>query len=150
MADLSTLARRMRERADKLPDRVSRIAAQVADEIMHVLEEPPPEGTPVDTSQALSNWQVGLGHAVDDRIGPLVPGEKGSTQAASSTAALAIAAAILALKKPRETIYISNPLPYIRRLNDEGYSPQSDHFKERAIAAGREYLATARGRLLKD
>lgn len=150
MGDLATLAKRFRTIADKLPDRASRIAAQVADEVIHVLEEPPPEGTPVDTSQALSNWQIGLGHAVDDRIGPLVPGSKGSSQGASSTAALAIAASILALKKPRETIYISNPLPYIRRLNDEGYSPQSDHFKERAITAGREYLATARGRLFKD
>lgn len=140
----------MRERADKLPERVSRIAATVADEIMQVLEAPPPEGTPVDTSKALSNWQVGLGTAVDDQIGPIVPGEKGSTQGASSAAALAIAAAVLAVKKAGETIYISNALPYIRRLNDEGYSKQSDHFVERAVQAGRAYLATARGRLFKD
>lgn len=150
MADLSVLAKRMRERADKLPERVSRIAAEVADEIMHVLEAPPPEGTPVDTSKALSNFQVGLGTPVSDVIGPLVPGQKGSTQAASSTAALAIAAETLTLKKPGETIYISNALPYIRRLNDEGYSKQSDHFVERAVAAGRTFLAKARGRLFKD
>jgi hypothetical protein len=117
---------------------------------MAVLEAPPPEGTPVDTSQALSNWQVGLNSPVDDRIPPLVPGQKGSTQAASSTAALAIAEQTLLLKKAGETIYISNALPYIRRLNDEGYSPQSDHFVERAVLAGKAFLATARGRLFKD
>jgi hypothetical protein len=150
MADLSVLAKRMRDTAEKLPGRVSKIAAAVADEVMQVLEAPPPEGTPVDTSKALSNFQVGLGSPVDDVIGPIVPGEKGSTQAASSAAALAIAAEILAVKKPGETIYISNALPYIRRLNDEGYSPQSDHFVERAVAAGRTFLATARGRLFKD
>lgn len=150
MGDLATLATRFRGIADKLPARVATIAVETATAVVRTLEAPPPEGTPVDTSQALSNWQVGLGSPIDAKIPPLVPGSKGSTQGESSAAAIAIAEQTLALKKPGETIYISNALPYIRRLNDEGYSPQSDHFVERAVLAGKAFLATARGRLFKD
>jgi hypothetical protein len=80
MGDLATLAKRMRTIATNLPTNTAKLAAEVANEVVESLEAPPPEGTPVDTSQALSNWQVGLGAPVDARIAPHFVGEKGSTQ----------------------------------------------------------------------
>lgn len=150
MTDLATFAQRMRKRADDLPGKVARLAADTADAVVHSLVAAPPIGTPVDTSQAESNWQVGLGSPVTTLLAPHVAGFAGSTQAASAGIVTALAGEILAGKKPGQTIYISNGVPYIRRLNYEGHSAQSDNFVQRAADAGRQYLKDARARLFKD
>lgn len=96
--------------------------------------------TPVDTSQALSNWQVGLGAAVSGKIGPHYPGQKGTTQRASAQETISAAKAVLANKKPGQEIHITNNLPYIRRLNN-GYSGQQPAgFVERAALIGRKIV----------
>lgn len=97
--------------------------------------------TPVDTSQALSNWDVTIGAPMDDPHGPYVAGKHGSTQQQSAAQALNVAKETLKNKKPGEVIYIANNLPYIRRLND-GYSEQVPAgFIERAILLGRKTKA---------
>ena len=94
--------------------------------------------TPVDTSQALSNWIVTLETPSSDKIKPHFPGESGSTQRASAAETINQARAILAKKKPGQKIYITNNLPYIRRLND-GYSKQTPAgFVERSVLIGRK------------
>ena len=94
--------------------------------------------TPVDTSQALSNWQVSLGSPVDSKIPPYYPGEGGSTRNSSAQSTIDAAKNALKQKRPGVTIYISNVLPYIRRLND-GYSKQAPAgFVERAVLIGRK------------
>jgi hypothetical protein len=80
--------------------------------------------TPVDTSRALSNWQVSLDYPVEYGRQPFYTGAAGSTREASAQATIAFAEAILEQRKPGQTIYISNVMPYIRRLN-EGSSTQS-------------------------
>jgi len=82
--------------------------------------------TPVDTSKALSNWRVavgGSGYGAEE-IPAYFVGQAGSTQSASSRAA--IEAAKAALKKARAggTVAIINQAPYIGRLA-EGYSAQA-------------------------
>ncbi|QJD54455.1 hypothetical protein P9A30_gp13 [Sphingomonas phage Lucius] len=79
--------------------------------------------TPVDTSQALSNWQAGDGTPKSSSISAYFVGFAGSTQGASAQEAMEVAAQVIALAKPGEPIYLSNVLPYIKRL-DEGSSSQ--------------------------
>lgn len=93
--------------------------------------------TPVDTSKALSNWQVTLDTAATETIDAYYPGKQGSSAAVSREAALAAAKQVLQLKKPGQVVYITNCLPYIQRLN-EGWSAQEPAgFVERATLLGR-------------
>lgn len=147
MADLSTLATRFRKIADDLPNRVSKLAADTALEVVSELVSQPPSGTPVDTSQAESNWQIGIGAAPQSMLKPYFPGAGGSTQGESAEAVIEAAAEMLKRKKPGETIYISNVAPYIRRLAYEGHSKQSPPgWVEAAVLIGRMYVAKTRVR----
>lgn len=137
---LRGLAERLENRAAKLDEQVSRLAVETADAIVSDLVNV----TPVDTSQALSNWQVSVGSPVNGSIPPYVPGEGGSTQGLSASAALAEARAMLKTKKPGQVIYISNVLRYIQRLNDGSSKQAPAGFVERAVLLGRRYLATAK------
>lgn len=105
--------------------------------------------TPVDTSKAISNWQVDLDKEPDNTIQPHYPGSDGSTFSASAGETLAQAKIALRNKKPGSVIYITNNLPYIKRLN-EGYSKQEPAgFVERAILLSRKYRESSRGKLTK-
>lgn len=94
--------------------------------------------TPVDTSQALSNWQVSFN-------GPYAPiisgghykGYAGSTQSASAEETIRRADAVLQNKIPGAVIFIANMLPYIRKL-EEGSSLQArTGFVQQSLLAGR-------------
>lgn len=119
MADLADLQKRMYAKADKVASVGNEAKKHVANAIVRYLVNI----TPVDTSQALSNWQARDGSPVLSSIGPYVPGSAGSTQSVSAQAAMEAAAQVIALAKPGETIYLSNVLPYIKRL-DQGSSSQ--------------------------
>lgn len=131
---LKDLAKEMRAAAKAVDKDASDAACEVAMAIVTDLAH----RTPVDTSKALSNWRVSLGQPGALAVPPHVPGQHGSTQDASAAATIAAAKAVLANKKPGQVIWISNVLPYIRRLND-GYSKQAPAgFVERAILIGRK------------
>lgn len=68
--------------------------------------------TPVDTGRARANWHIDL-NVVDVRL--VEPNEGLSPDAVAT---------VVARYKMGGVIYISNNLPYIRRLND-GYSQQA-------------------------
>lgn len=97
--------------------------------------------TPVDTSQALSNWDVTIGAPADDPHGPYFAGKHGSTFKQSAAQTVATAKETLKGKKPGQPIYISNNLPYIRILNDGTHSQQPGGFVERALLIGRKMKA---------
>lgn len=73
--------------------------------------------TPVDTSQALSNWIVGIGAVDPSYITPWSPGFAGSTQAASVAETVAAAKVMLEGRKLGTRVFVSNSAPYIRKLN---------------------------------
>lgn len=149
MGTLKTLSKRMTKLAEDLPVRASKLASDTAYEVISELVSSPPTGTPVDTTNAESNWRIGLGEKPTGTIGPHVPGSKGSTQGESATAVLNAAATALATKKPGQTIYISNAVPYIRRLAYDGHSRQSPPgWVEGAVLIGRKFIAKARARFL--
>lgn len=131
---LLDLAASLEKKAKAIDEAASKLAVDTALTIVGDLAFK----TPVDTSQALSNWIVTLETPSSDKIKPHFPGEGGSTQRASAAETMNNARAILAKKKPGQKIYITNNLPYIRRLN-EGYSKQAPAgFVERAVLIGRK------------
>ena len=131
---LLDLATSLERKAKAIDEAASKLAVDTALTIVGDLAYK----TPVDTSQALSNWQVSLGSPVDSKIPPYYPGEGGSTRNSSAQSTIDAAKNALKQKRPGVTIYISNVLPYIRRLND-GYSKQAPAgFVERAVLIGRK------------
>lgn len=134
--NLLDLAKRLEKLADDLPEQVSEQSKKAAIAIVTDLANK----TPVDTSNALSNWQVTLDSPATSEIPPHFPGSGGNTQRASVAQTIANAIKVLESKKPGQKIYITNNAPYIRRLND-GYSAQQPAgFVERAALIGRVVL----------
>ena len=139
MASLKDLAKNMYDLAASLDKKASDAAVKTAEAILEDLVYV----TPVDTSKALSNWQVTTGlrrTLLSGAIPPYYPGKHGSTYQQSAAAALEEGKKVLQSKKPGDRILISNVLPYIRRLND-GWSAQTPAgFVERAVLLGRKVL----------
>ena len=78
--------------------------------------------TPVDSGRARGNWQINVGAAPSGAIARTDKQEKGSPPGpALASAALAAVATFEA----GPDIYIVNNLPYINRLEYEGYSTQA-------------------------
>lgn len=134
MAGLRDLTKRMNRLASDVSKHGSNAAANAT---LNMVRELTLRDTPVDTSQALSNWQVTLDTISARFIRPHVPGDEGSTRTASANVAYSKARAILRSKKPGQRIFLSNAAPYINRLN-EGSSKQAPAgFIERAILLAR-------------
>ena len=118
--NLNDLANSLEQRAKGYEKRASDLAVKVASELLNNLLW----RTPVDTSTALSNWQVSFDAPLGSFIQAYVPGYLGYTAAASITEANSVGNAVLARKKPGQAIYISNNTPYIRDL-ENGSSKQA-------------------------
>lgn len=131
---LREFARSMTDKANGLPTETSNSAVVVARAILRDLVTV----TPVDSSKALSNWQVGLVTKVSGRIEPYYYGHRGSTQELSAVGAIQAAEIVFKQKKPGQSIVISNNLPYIRVLNDGSSTQEPAGFVERAELIGRK------------
>ncbi len=136
MPDLNDLAERMRQIKAALPKAASNLACEVARSIQTDLVY----FTPVDTSQALSNWVLTVEEQWAVFIDPYYAGEQGSTQEASAKAALEQGERQLSMKKPGQTIFITNNAPYIRSLNDGSSAQAPAGFVERAALIGRRKI----------
>ena len=69
--------------------------------------------TPVDTGRAQSNWMPSLGSPASGQREPMQPAE-----------AMTIAQSTFSAAPPFPVLWLSNNLPYIRRLN-QGHSKQA-------------------------
>lgn len=131
--DLRTLARNCERRAKAIERNANDCKIEAASQMLEYLVD----ATPVDTSKALSNWQVGVGRPVSAEIEAHVRGEAGSTADASAAVALANGLGQIRRAKPGQPVYLSNLVPYIRRLNN-GWSKQAPAgFIDGAIEIGR-------------
>jgi len=120
MPDLTYLANRMKQIKANLAPEVSRCCIETG----ITLEQYLVYTTPVDTSNALSNWQGSLDQPITSEIFPYVPGVMGLTKLQSAAEALEVFTQKMMEKKPGQTIFISNNAPYIRDLNN-GTSKQA-------------------------
>lgn len=134
--NLLTLADAIAKRRKAIPEAASKLAVETALTIVGDLAYK----TPVDTSQALSSWEVTLDAPSQNKPGPHFPGKQGSSYRASAAETIARAKAILKSKKPGQVIYITNNQPYIRKLNDGSSAQQPAGFVERAVLIGRKML----------
>ncbi len=107
---LADFAKRMNARADRLDFSVNakiKIAAKSALRWLTV-------ETPFDTAEALSNWEVAFDGPVMRffSLPPYIPGNR----AGSAAEAYRIGEAVIDAKKPGQSIWISNSVPYIEQL----------------------------------
>lgn len=93
--------------------------------------------TRIDTSKAVSNWIVTRGALSRDIIPPYVPGEKGSTGAASQAAALAFGRAEIEDYDPATDgdLFITNNVPYLRYIDGSAITALAQQ-ASRAVLAG--------------
>lgn len=130
---LLSLARRM-ERADKkLKKRRGELVQLIAFQALVELVTT----TPVDTSTALSNWQVAINVPVVSAINAYFDGKFGSTEAASVSAAIRAARAELKGVKAGDVVMISNLVDYIEDLNNGSSTQAPAGFVQRAILKSR-------------
>ena len=139
----SLLPSAIRSLGERITREVNRVVKEVAKEIL----ETAADGTPVDTTKALSNWQVGVGSTPVGVLGPRVPGLGGVTKAASLSATVNDGVGKMQGRKVGVPIHIANNAHYIDGLNDGSISKKGDHFVEDALVQGRIRLSTSRLRL---
>lgn len=90
--------------------------------------------TPVDTSQALSNWQVKVRYTPRGTIPAHFKGDAGSTYDQSTAVAIMAAYGEIQGKKYGQVVHITNNLKYIVELNS-GKSGQAAAFYIEVIEA---------------
>lgn len=136
MLTLLDLANMMDEKLESIQEYASARAVSAAYAIVKRLAY----STPVDTSQALSNWQVSLNDPNNAFIRAHSPGFKGNTQGASAGMTVQLAVSILQNKTPGQPIYITNNAPYIGKLNSGSSSQAPAGFVEAAVLIARQLL----------
>lgn len=141
-SSLEQLAEACKNASASLRQDVSDIASQTAQELVFELTMV----TPVDTTKALSNWQVGLMYPEVSDKPAYAYGHYGLTAAISRSAAYFAAQAVIAHKQPNTPIYISNNAKYIEELNEGKSKQASAGFVDRAILDAQAKADTA----LKD
>lgn len=96
------------------------------------------ETTPVDTTEAVSNWQLTINQPATDVIPPYTPGKKGSSAVSSRLITNTVALRVLQdYKRTDQTILITNPTPYIDELNKGRSNQAPPGFIEEAIEEGK-------------
>jgi hypothetical protein len=80
--------------------------------------------TPVDTSEALSNWRASVGFPTSKSIEPYFKGDMGSTQGASLAATIAAAKLAVQNKKPGQNCFIVNSADHMPWLAGGGSGQQ--------------------------
>jgi hypothetical protein len=131
MATLAQLSQNMQSLILRLNSDTARVVRAVA----LAVDQAVVTATPVDTGRARSNWIASVGQPANQIIFPYDPGFGGSTGASNSQQAMDQARAVISSAPDNATIYISNNLPYIQRLN-QGWSRQAPAgYIEKAVNA---------------
>lgn len=157
MNTLLDLATSMETLKAGLPTRGSQLAKAVATAI----EKDLTQVTPADVGDAISNWQVTLNEPAIGTVSAFSPSPRGRmiqgkwthavdpaiTRSNNAPAAQAAALAVIEAKQPGESIFITNSLPYIKKL-DSGSSDQAPAgFFDRALIVGKVALEKAKSLL---
>jgi len=126
--------RQLSSRLEKIGDEIEEGATRLTKEIVIGIVNRVAELTPVDTGQARSNWQVGLGAPVSGFRKPFspipsrwrrpYPAGGSRSERRNLLGVTSAATGVMGRYKAGDSVYITNNLPYIGRLN-QGYSRQS-------------------------
>lgn len=128
--DLHHFARRAHYIAKAIETNVNEVKKDAAKEVHQLVDR----YTPVDVGTARSNWIARLGHPfrfvykayapLPSKFRPPYGPNPGRAETGNLNAAISQGKGVINRAKPGQSIYITNNLPYIARLND-GYSKQS-------------------------
>lgn len=132
-----------------LPARIEQAANSLAIDFVKAVDRDLVEHTPVDVTTAVSNWQASLNSAPVFELPAIVPGERGSTAAASSSEAIAHVTRVIAEKRPGERIFLSNLAPHIIDLNNGTSRQEPAGFFQRGILVGELFIRRAGLRIEK-
>lgn len=153
MADLNDLANAVDKFSERLPVATNNLKKSVSRLILTSLTQT----TPADTGAAISNWQVD-NQPIETERAPFVASPKGrvikgvwthavdpqETAHANAPAAYEAGTIKIEAVAPGEPLFIGNPLPYIRKL-DQGSSNQAPTgMVDQAIILAKQFLARAR------
>lgn len=94
---------------------------------IEILTDLPPEGTPIDTTWASSNWRVTQNNFVLEKV-ESDPVNAGDIERSWNKQQQQINELREAKVRPEDTVYLVNNTPYIRRLNEEQHSKQSPKY----------------------
>lgn len=146
MADLLALEKW----CNALPDRIEKGSSELVCDVVLRMATNLIEHTPVDVTTAASNWIAALNTPIMFELPAIFPGEHGSTAGASRAEAIAHVTRVLADKKPGETVWLSNIVPYMVYLTNHGTSRQEPAgFFERGVLVGISFAKTATLRITK-
>lgn len=134
MASPGVFAKRMRQLAHRVEVEAGNAAVKTALVINQIVIL----ATPVDTGRARANWQVGLGGPITEEI--MEEDKTGAATISRNNSRLAV-------RRPRQIIFLSNNVDYINELNRGSSSQAPANFVELAVAAGAAFLK--RKRLLR-
>lgn len=133
-SDLKRFSRRIRKVAKDIEDNASEVCRNTASRISKSLTM---EDTPVKSGQARNNWRASVGI-------PITGALFGKSFDTSGTEAHGKNNQQIAKQKPGQDIYITNNLPYIKRLNN-GWSKQAPAgFVEAAVQKANTFIKKAR------
>jgi hypothetical protein len=136
MAKLSDLVKQMEELEVSLPALMAKAKAAVGRAMVNSLIE----NTPVDTSQALSNWKVAWGNPDRQVIAPYFRGIYGTTFIESGLEAKSQAAEVLGFPQENKSLFLSNNVDYIEQLDAGTISEQDGLFVEAAYLIAGEII----------
>lgn len=136
MTSLRQFADKMRKLDSELPQQLNSLVIRAAIRIFDDLATV----TPVDTSKAVSNWQVSINIPVGTEVNAHISGERGSTYSESLQITLERGLPIIQGKQPGEVLYISNLVDYIEDLNNGSSRQAPANFVERAVLIGNDII----------
>jgi hypothetical protein len=154
MADLNDLANFVDRMAVRIPVATNDLKKGVTRTILASLTQT----TPADTGQAISNWQTSLDTPIETTRSAFSPSPKGrmingvwthavdpiETAHANAPPTYDEGVIIIDSAQPEQSIFISNILPYIKKL-DQGSSKQApEGFIDQAFLLAKSVLARAR------
>jgi len=131
-----------------LPGQINKAANVLAVTVTKAIGNDAIDHTPVDTSEAESNWQVSLNSPANFPLPAIVEGSRGSTAEESARQAKAHILRVLKDKQPGEPAWLSNVAEHIVDLNNGTSKQEPRGFVERAERKG-ELAADAAGLEIK-
>jgi hypothetical protein len=121
----------------------------MARDVVRVIDRDLVDHTPVDTTEAVSNWQPGVNTPPSFPLPAIYPGQAGSTAPQSRREAIAHVERALAQKDPGEAFYLTNVAEHIGFLNDGSSKQEPAGFVDRAIRKGEIFAASAELKVLE-
>lgn len=143
--DFASFAKRMRKRSEAMDGLGNTVVIEASSAMLRELVEV----TPVDTSEAVSSWEVGIGVKPVATRAPFFSGRRGSTRGASSAKAIEEGLAAIKAKRPGQSVYLSNAAPYIGDLDDGSSTQFAGGFINRSLIVFRVTFQATVKRLLK-